>query len=64
MAFHARINRYLRANGHASTPIVLVEIPPKCESDWYNTATLQKSESYMYIHQICSEQFRQSRSFS
>ena len=36
--------RYLRANGHANTPIVLAEIPPKCESDWYNTATLQKSE--------------------
>eukprot|EP01049_Picozoa_sp_SAG25_P005733 SAG25_NODE_401_length_8480_cov_3.553275_2_plen_131_part_00 len=31
--------KYLRANGHAKTPIVLAEIPPKCESDWFNTDT-------------------------
>ena len=35
---------YLRANGHAKSPIVLAEIPPKCESDWFNTDTLEKSE--------------------
>jgi hypothetical protein len=29
--------KYLRANGHASTPIVLAEIPPKCESNWFQT---------------------------
>ena len=39
------IVNYLRANGHAKTPIVLAEIPPKCESDWFKTDTLQKSES-------------------
>ena len=30
--------KYLRANGHATTPIVMAEIPPTCESNWFNTA--------------------------
>ena len=32
--------KYLRAHGHAATPIVMAEIPPKCESMWFNTASL------------------------
>ena len=44
LSLQPRDLRYLRANGHAATPIVLAEIPPKCESDWFNTATLRKSK--------------------
>lgn len=42
--------KYLRANGHAKTPIVLAEIPPKCESDWFNTDTLARSERRSPTH--------------
>ena len=36
--------KFLRANGHATTPIVLSEIPPtKCESSWYDSASLKKN---------------------
>ena len=37
--------KYLRANGHPTTPIVLSEIPPtKCESSWYDQASLQRNQ--------------------
>ena len=46
---------YLRAHGHATTPIVLAEIPPTtCEDSWFNLASLQKNaDMNAALHTAC-----------